>query len=271
MAQSRLRPVARCSGSRRTVRVVDQGFVGTRLAGVQRLFQRIEHEVRMHGTAHAPPDDASGKNVDDKSHIYPSLPSRDIGEVRDPQLIGTPCLELLIDPIQRARRFAVADRGAHHLAAHDMPQALTLHESFDRTTGHHDDFAVQLPPDFVGTIDLQVGLPDALDLRHQHLVTPHSLAALFRIAPQGNMAPVARRGNLQLPADRLDPEGITMLVDERPQDLNRRSSSAWAKNALASLSISLALRSSLTSRSSSLTRFWSAVVGPSRWPVSRSC
>ena len=46
-------------------------------------------------------------------------------------------------------------------------------------------------------------------------------------------------------AERLDPDGIAMLVDEVLQDLSRRSSSAWAKNALASFSISLARRSSL--------------------------
>ncbi len=103
---------------------------------------------------------------------------------------------------------------------------MTPHESLDRATGHHDAFAVQLPPDLVGTMDLPVGLPDALDLGCQGLVTPHSLATLFRIAPQGNVAPVTRRGNLQLPADRLDPEGITVFVDERSQDWNRRSSSA---------------------------------------------
>jgi len=38
------------------------------LAGVQRLLQRIEHEVRMHGTAHAPSHDAPGKNIDIKTY-----------------------------------------------------------------------------------------------------------------------------------------------------------------------------------------------------------
>ena len=38
-------------------------------------------------------------------------------------------------------------------------------------------------------------------------------------------------GDLQHGADRLDPKGIAMLVDEIPQDLSRRSSSAWAKSA----------------------------------------
>jgi hypothetical protein len=58
-----------------------------------------------------------------------------------------------------------------------------------------------------------------------------------------------------------------MLVDEVVQDFRRRSSSAWAKNALASLRISLALRSSLFSRSSSFRRYSSVVVMPSRTRV----
>ena len=50
----------------------------------------------------------------------------------------------------------------------------------------------------------------------------------------------------------------------------RRSSSAWAKDALATFRISLVRRSSLFSRSSSLTRCASDVVTPSRTPVSIS-
>jgi hypothetical protein len=42
------------------------------------------------------------------------------------------------------------------------------------------------------------------------------------------VASIARRGDLQQRADRLDPEGIPVLVDELPQDVSRRSSSAWA-------------------------------------------
>ena len=64
--------------------------------------------------------------------------------------------------------------------------------------------------------------------------------------------------------------GRLVLVHERVHDLKRRSSSAGAKNALASFRISLARRSSRTSRSSSLTCCCSAVVAPSRRPPSRS-
>ena len=69
----------------------------------------------------------------------------------------------------------------------------------------------------------------------------------------GSVTPVTRRGNLQDLADRLDPVGIPVLVDVRLQDLSRRSSSAWAKNALAVLRISLARRSSWPSRCNALS------------------
>ncbi|NVM90098.1 hypothetical protein FHT32_003755 [Variovorax sp. SG517] len=79
-------------------------------------------------------------------------------------------------------------------------------------------------------------------------------AALVGLSKQHRMPSICRWGDLQDLAERLDPEGIAMLVDEVLQDLSRRSSSAWAKNALASFSISSAQRSSLFSRSSSFIR-----------------
>src|SRR6185437_1173909 len=71
-------------------------------------------------------------------------------------------------------------------------------------------------------------------------------------------------------ADRLDPVGVAVFVDERRHGLNRRSSSAWAKYALALRRISLACRSSRFSRSSALIRACSSLVVPGRSPWSRS-
>src|SRR3954462_11611704 len=61
-----------------------------------------------------------------------------------------------------------------------------------------------------------------------------------------------------------------MLVDDGDHGLERRSSSAIAKYADALRRISLAWRSSRTSRSSVLIRSCSAVVGPARSPWARS-
>ena len=168
-------------------------------------------------------------------------------------------LELPIDPVQRAGRRVVRHGGANRLATPLALQAQTLHQTFDCAARHRNAFAVQLPPDLVGPIDLEVGLPDPLDLRQQDPIALGAGAAQFGRAP-----PVGRRGDLQDLADRLDPVRLPVLVDAGVYDFSLRSSSAWAKKALAVLRISLARRSSLFSRSSCLRRSRSEVVRPSR-------
>src|SRR6056297_2738798 len=79
-----------------------------------------------------------------------------------------------------------------------------------------------------------------------------------------------RRGDRQNPADRLDPILGPVIVDERDHRFSGRSSSAWAKYALAFLRRSFACRSYRTSRSRSLIRARSSDVTPSRQPVSAS-
>jgi hypothetical protein len=61
-----------------------------------------------------------------------------------------------------------------------------------------------------------------------------------------------------------------MIVDEGDHGLNRRSSSAWAKYALALRKISFACRSSRFSRSNALSRAAMSVVSPGLRPLSRS-
>src|SRR5690606_21845123 len=100
--------------------------------------------------------------------------------------------------------------------------------------------AIQLLPDFVSAVSLKVGIPNTLDLRHQRVVTMRTSAAQRGVALARSMSTVARRGDLQDLADRLDPERVALCVDKFPQDLSRRSSSAWAKKALASFRISFA-------------------------------
>src|SRR5215211_5843627 len=84
------------------------------------------------------------------------------------------------------------------------------------------------------------------------------------------MGVVGRRGDRQYPADRLDPVGLAVIVDDGDHGFERRSSSAIAKYADALRRISFACRSSRTSRSSALIRSCSVVVGPARSPWSRS-
>jgi hypothetical protein len=80
---------------------------------------------------------------------------------------------------------------------------------------------------------------------------------------------IARWSDLQRPADRLDPEFLTVRIHD-PAHLLGCGSSSRATKAEAAFKISFALRSSLLSRSSSLIRCASALVMPGRSPSSTS-
>src|SRR6202021_1785031 len=84
------------------------------------------------------------------------------------------------------------------------------------------------------------------------------------------MGVIGRQGDRQHPADRLDPMRLAVIVDEGNHGLNRRSSSAWAKYALALRRISLACRSSRFSRSRAFSLSAMSVGTPARCPLSTS-
>jgi hypothetical protein len=84
--------------------VVDQAFVVGPAPGVQRLLQRVEHEVGARRTGHLPADDAAGEHVDHERHVDESGPGRDVGEIADPQRVRALGPELPVDlPGRRPR------------------------------------------------------------------------------------------------------------------------------------------------------------------------
>lgn len=95
-------------------------------------------------------------------------------EIGDPELIRPIRLELAMDPILRTRRGRIAEGGSHNLAAHRPPQAEATHQAFNGAARHLNPFSLQLPPDFIGAIHLEIGPPNTLDMRHQEFVTPSS-------------------------------------------------------------------------------------------------
>src|SRR3982074_3543432 len=76
--------------------------------------------------------------------------------------------------------------------------------------GHADAFAVQLPPHLAGSVHLVVVVEHSLDLPAQAAVADATPARrpLFRRV-------VARRGDLQHRADRLDPKLVAVRIDVR--------------------------------------------------------
>ncbi len=183
-------------------------------ARVQRLLQRVEHEVGLHRTADPPADDAPREDIDDEGHVHEALPGRDVGEVRHPKLVRPVSLEVPVHPIERACRLGVRHCGAHRLAAAHAFQPPQAHQPLDGAARQGRAFAPQLPPDLVGTIDPQVLVVNALHLRQQMSITLGSRGQQRRVALTRRVAPVRRRGDLQRAADRLDPATSAMLVDE---------------------------------------------------------
>lgn len=174
---------------------MDQAGIPLWLTSIERLLQSIQNEVGAHRTTDAPADDPAGKDIDDEGDIDKTLPGRDIGEIRYPGLIRPIRLELAIDPILRTRHGRIAEGGSHNLAAHRPSQAEAAHQAFSGTARHLNPFSLQLPPDLIGTIHLEIGLPNALDRGNQEFVTPSLGTSQGWIELPGGMAPVGGRGD----------------------------------------------------------------------------
>src|SRR5690606_7999034 len=155
-------------------------------------------------------------------------------------------------------------------AADGAPKPVGTHEPLDGAASDGNALSAELPPDLFGAVHGEVLLPHATNLRAELLVTLLSVGSQRRIPVPSPVRVVRRRGDRQDIADRLDPVGTAVLVDEHDHHLGRRSSSAAAKYADALRRISFARFSSRTSRSRSFSRARSLVVTPSRLPESRS-
>ena len=82
------------------IAVMDQvGDVGA-TAVVDRLFQGIKDTVGAQRRGHAPADDASRKDIHDEGHIHEAAPRGDVGEIRDPELVGARRGKPTIDQIR---------------------------------------------------------------------------------------------------------------------------------------------------------------------------
>ena len=204
------------------------------------LHQGVEHKVGVGHPGHFPADDPAGESIDDKGDINEPAPGRDIGKVGNPQGIGPGCLELAIDPILRTGCRRIAFGRLDPFAPDRALHAHFLHQPLNRAAGHVLTLAPELAPDLARPVDLEVGVEDPADFLFQPAIAPGAGRGASGFAPHRQMGMVGRRGDRQNLADRLDPVGLTVIVDERDHGLNRRSSSAWAKYADALRRISLA-------------------------------
>ena len=70
------------------------------LAGPDRVLEGVEHQVGGHLCRCPPPDNAAGEDVEDERDVDRAGPGRDVGEVSDPQLVGTRGPELPVDQVE---------------------------------------------------------------------------------------------------------------------------------------------------------------------------
>jgi len=163
---------------------------------VDRLLERIEHDVRLQRCRYAPADDHARVHIDNERRIGEGAPGCDVGQIGHPQRVRALGDELPIDAIRQRRRLGGRRRRVGRRRTADCAlEALRLHQSLDRAARDFNVFAVQLLPDFLGAVHFVVLRPDALDFAAQCLVPMCS-----RRPPRGIRCPdlvlvVSRRGN----------------------------------------------------------------------------
>ncbi len=82
--------------------------------------------------AHRPADDFSGEQIEDHGQVEPALAGRDVGDIRQPDLIGLLGHEIPIQQVGRDRQGMLAVGRAHAIAARRVsPDAMPAHHPLD--------------------------------------------------------------------------------------------------------------------------------------------
>ena len=191
---------------------------------------------------------------------------RTIGVVRHPELIRTRCDELPLHQIQGSFILRSGDRGSYLASTDRSLEAQGAHEALHGAPGDLEAVTLQLVPDLPYTVDLVVVLPDPADLFLKDIIVALSRWDTEVIILSSLLLVLGRRSDRQHAADRLDSVLLAVVVDELCHRFGWRTSSAWAKYALAFRKISFARLSSRFSRSSSFIRCRSSLVMPARRP-----
>src|SRR3954469_18195521 len=215
---------------------------------------------------HLPADYSPGEHVDDEGGVHPAGEGPDVGDVSYPQAIrggrGEPAIDQ-VGPRIRAGTGHGRPRPRRRRATYTV-QALGPHQPLHGAAGHPMPLPDQLGVHLLRAVHREIVLVHPANVLQGRLV---GQGAFRRWPALGGV--VGLRGNLQLRADRLDPELVFVFVDVADGQREGRSSSA-AKKADALFRMAFARRSSRTSRSSSASRDASSVVVPGRVPASIS-
>ena len=162
------------------------------------------------------------EGVGDERHIAEPRPRRHVGDVRQPQPVRSSRSEAPLDEIRGPRPgVAISDGGPLELAPAHATQPQVAHQPPDAVPADVDAFTLELGPHLVDAIDIEVLLMHPDDLRFELGITDSALRQRT-----SDRRVVGGGGELQDPADRLDPELLAVCRDVADYLAGRSSSAA---------------------------------------------
>ena len=177
---------------------------------VDRHLQRVDHDVGVHRRRHRPADDLAREQIHRDREVEPALVGRDVGHVRDPDLVGCVGPEVAIHAIGRDREAVVGVRGLHSEASLRLrTQAGNAHQARDPmpTAGHAA--APQRAEHARRAVDLAAVVEHAADQLGEFAV-PLRPVAFVATEPRVETAP----GDPQGRAQQAHLEGLPVVADE---------------------------------------------------------
>ena len=191
------------------------------------LLKGIERELGLERARRPPADDRARIDVDDEGDVDEARPAGHVGEVGYPEPVGGGCVEVPLHEVRRSGRALVRHGRPFDLATYHPRETQLPHQPLHRAARDGDALAVQLAPELARTVDPKLLGVDVPQLHLQRLVAHPPRRE--RSAAGGV---VAGRGDLQFPADRLDPEAFAVGLDEASHFGSRGSSSRAKKAAV---------------------------------------
>ena len=128
-----------------------------------RHIERRDHEVGGHGPTGLPPHDSATEHVDDERDVDHTGPGGAVGEIRNPQLIGTRRGEVALHEIRCSQVRGVGVRGETPLRSANASDAQLAHNASDLFAAHVLAGALGGGPELSLAVDGVVLEPD----RHQ--------------------------------------------------------------------------------------------------------
>src|SRR3954447_19021357 len=225
-------------------------------AGADGHPQRVADQRSAHVRGELPADHAAAVDIDHEREEQQAFPAAQVGEVGDVEPIRARGGELALDQIGPPGSVGIGRGGAPGLAAALGPADAGLaHQPLDPVAPDiFDAGASEREVHLAVAVGAEVVLVQSTDRRQQLLIADRAC----RTAAARALI-VRRARHPERATDELDGEASRLLGFDEGAHLRGVPSSSFAKYTLAARRISLALRSSRTSRSSSFRRSRSAL------------